>query len=315
MDNMKSVSKGVAFIALLALVGIVWADTSSVETTVLMKYQEAIITRADFDAEIQRIPETSRNEVLASRSRVGLILENILLNRVFSLEAKKNGIDKNPALVNELRLAEDRLLTREYLNAQLEKVKLPDFEARAKELYRLNQEKYTIKPLADVSHILITAKDGKKDAALKQAADLYKQILAGADFEALAASHSDDKSAAKNRGRLGYFSPDQMVTEFTVAAFALDKPGDISKPVESKFGYHIIKLHNKKNGGLQDFAAVKEGIIDGLRADFVASARKEIIDKVRGSADLEINEAEVVKLNPRLADPGKMGDGTTGNGK
>lgn len=300
---MKSVIKYAGLAALLQLTIPSWAGDQADQAAILMKYRNATITRADFEAEVRRIPEKTREEVLASRSRVGQILENLMLNRVFSMEGRTIGLDKDPRLANEVRLAEDRILARDYLDRQMDQLRLPDFETRARELYRANPDKYTLKPLVDVSHILVAIKDGKKDEALKRAEDIYRQLHSGANFEEMAIEHSDDKSAKKNGGRLGYTSADQVVKEFADAAFALDKTGDIGKPVESKFGFHIIKLHNKKSGGLQEFAAVKEGIVENLKMEFLAAARKDLINTVRGSSELQVNEAEVEKLKTKLPDP------------
>lgn len=302
---MKSVIKYAGLVALLQLTFPAWAGDQVDQATVLMTYRNASITRADFEAEIRRIPEKNREEVLASRSRVGQILENLLLNRVFSMEGRMIGLDKDPRLINEVRLAEDRILARDYLDRQMDQLKLPDFEMRARELYKINPDKYTLKPMVDVSHILVAIKDGKKDEALKRADDIYRQLLAGSNFEDMAIEHSDDKSAKKNGGRLGYTAADQVVKEFADAAFALDKAGDIGKPVESRFGFHIIKLHNKKSGGLQAFSVVRDGIIDSLKMEFLATARKDLINTVRGSSELQVNEAEVEKLKTVLPEPAK----------
>lgn len=312
---MKSAIKCVGVISLLLSCGFAWAGVSDADSTVLMKYQGVIVTRADFDAEVRRIPEENRLEVLASQSRIAQILDNLLLNSVFSSEARKIGLHKDPAFINELRLAEDRLLARDYMNDRMKKLSLPDFEARAKEFYKVNPEKYTLKPMVNASHILVTIKDGKKEEALKQANDFYNQLLSGANFDEMATRQSDDKSAKKNGGRLGWFSADQMVKEFSDAAFALEKAGDISKPVESRFGYHLIKLQDKKQGGLRDYAEVRNGIIEMLKAEYLASAKKDIIGSVRGSSDLQINEAEVSKLKTKLPFVSDTNDGAAGGAK
>ncbi len=92
-----------------------------------------------------------------------------------------------------------------------------------------------------VSHILISAEDDEEDApARKKAEDLLKQIRGGANFEALAAEHSNDIGSSQRGGDLGFFGKGKMVPEFEQAAFSL-KPGQISDLVRTPFGYHIIK--------------------------------------------------------------------------
>lgn len=299
MDKMTKVIRCMGVIA-LSVCNLAWADITSADSAILVEYQGAMVTKADLEAEMRRIPEKNRDEVLSSRQRIGQLLENLLLNRVFATEAKKMGLNKNPLFINELNLAEDRLLARDLLEARMQKISLPDFEAKAKELYKAYPEKYTVKAMADVSHILVAVKDGNKESALKRANDFYNQLLAGASIDELAKSHSDDRSAKKNSGRMGYFTAEQMVKEFSDAAFALEKAGDVSKPVESQFGYHVIKLHDKKMGGLLDYAVVRDGIINNLKEEYLTTARKDIVNSVRGSSGIKINEAEVAKLKKNI---------------
>ncbi len=95
------------------------------------------------------------------------------------------------------------------------------------------------------SHILVKyiKKDGKIDTAatLAKAEEIYNKLKGGADFALLAKEYSDDKTSAKNGGDLGYFQRRQMVKPFDEAVFKL-QPGEISKPVQTRFGFHIIKV-------------------------------------------------------------------------
>lgn len=116
------------------------------------------------------------------------------------------------------------------------------------DFYAQNPDKFKQEESVRASHILIRA-DAKADAATtlrarQRADDVLKKARAGADFAALAKEHSADGSAAQG-GDLGYFSRGQMVPPFEKAAFAL-KPGEISDVVQSDFGYHIIKLADRR---------------------------------------------------------------------
>jgi peptidyl-prolyl cis-trans isomerase SurA len=109
-----------------------------------------------------------------------------------------------------------------------------------------NRMKYEI----HVKHILFTlAPDAApKDtlAAWNQAMDVRKQLLNGGDFEALARKYSKDPSVQNNGGDLGYFTVFQMIYPFETASYNLQKAGDISMPVRTQFGYHIIKLIDRR---------------------------------------------------------------------
>ncbi len=109
------------------------------------------------------------------------------------------------------------------------------------------------------SHILLKT-EGKDDAAVKaKAEDLLKQAKAGADFATLAKKYSEDEASAKNGGDLDFFGRGRMVPEFDQVAFTL-AVGQLSDPVKTSFGYHIIKLVDKKPGTTRPLAEVQPAI-------------------------------------------------------
>ena len=113
------------------------------------------------------------------------------------------------------------------------------------------------------SHILLKT-EGKDDAAVKARAEgLLKQAKSGADFAELAKKNSEDEGTAPNGGDLDFFGKGRMVPEFDAAAFAL-KPGETSDLVKTQYGYHIIKVVDKKEGTTKSLADVRQQINDQL---------------------------------------------------
>ncbi len=123
------------------------------------------------------------------------------------------------------------------------------------------------------SHILVETEDEAK--AIKG------QLNAGADFAKLAKEKSRDPGAA-NGGDLGWFTKDQMVPEFAEAAFRLDK-GQISDPIHTQFGWHIIKVMDKRIKPTPSFEAVK----DQIQTYIVHRAQAELVDSLRKTAQIE----------------------------
>src|SRR5215510_14061790 len=127
--------------------------------------------------------------------------------------------------------------------------------------YNENIEQYTTPEQVRASHILLKT-DGKDDAAVKtRAEDVLKQAKAGADFAELAKKNSEDDSSAKNGGDLDFFGRGRMVPEFEQVAFTME-PGQVSDPVKSSFGYHVIKLVDKKPGTTKPIQEVRQQISD-----------------------------------------------------
>jgi len=169
--------------------------------------------------------------------------------------------------------------------------------------YNNNLEQYSTPEQVRASHILLKT-DGKDDAAVKaKAEELLKQARSGADFAELAKKNSEDEASAKNGGDLDYFGKGRMVPEFDAAVFAM-QPGQISDPVKTQYGYHIIKLVDKKPATTRPFAEVRQQLADQLAyqraqaqaADLAQGLEKQIktpadLDKVAKSRGLVVQES------------------------
>jgi peptidyl-prolyl cis-trans isomerase C len=134
-------------------------------------------------------------------------------------------------------------------------------------------------------HILFRTPEND-EAAGKEAEDKAKATLArlkkGEDFGALAGELSDDPGSKVNGGDLGYFSKEQMVPEFANAAFGLDK-GQVSEPVKTAFGWHIIKVEDKRKREAPGFEQVK----GQLETYVTRKAQVELVNKLRADAKIE----------------------------
>jgi peptidyl-prolyl cis-trans isomerase C len=162
-------------------------------------------------------------------------------------------------------------------------------EADVKKFYDDNPDKFKQEPSVKASHILCgvdaSATPEEKKKAREKAEALLKKIKAGEDFATLAKSDSTCPSS-KQGGDLGTFSKGQMVAPFEKAAFAL-KPGEVSDVVETQFGYHIIKLTEKKDGGSIKFDEVKSKIQDFLKNQKVQKGVMDYLDALKVKAKIE----------------------------
>ena len=144
--------------------------------------------------------------------------------------------------------------------------------------YNANVQQYQTPEQVRASHILLKT-DGKDEAAVrKQAEDILKQArAAGADFAALAKKYSEDDGSKATGGDLDYFSKGRMVPEFESAAFAM-QPGQVSDLVKSQFGFHIIKVVDKKAAATRSLDEVRAQIEQSLAAQRVD---QQLADRVR----------------------------------
>jgi peptidyl-prolyl cis-trans isomerase C len=165
-------------------------------------------------------------------------------------------------------------------------------EEDARKYYSENQQQFEIPEQVRASHILIkpdTSDPNVEPAAAKAAArakaeDLLKQIKDGADFAELAKDNSGCPSSARG-GDLGFFSRGRMVPAFEEAAFALEV-GQVSDIVETQFGYHIIKVTDRKDASVTPFEQAKDDILKLLTQNRQAELAEEYIESLKAQANI-----------------------------
>lgn len=196
------------------------------------------------------------------------ILDNLIAGTVVEQEAQKLGLDKSPEVEFGVKYAKFRLmqeaLVRDYLK------KHPITEEQLKKYYDEQVQKMG-KEQFEVRHILVKDK--------KLADELEGRIKKGESFEMLAKQYSIDPGAKDTAGYLGWASPSSFVKPFGDAVSKMKK-GDISKaPVQTEFGWHIIKVEDTRPQQVPAFDEVKDQIAHGLeqqtRADFVQKLLKD----------------------------------------
>lgn len=293
--------------ATLAIIPI-GAATSQTPDATLASIGDAKVTIADYEASILRIPGKDRLGWAMSQERVNKEIENLLRIRTIANEAKRTGLDNDPTLKTRVALYAERLLA----EAVVEKIdvdaakefdpKRAVYLERAREQYLINKQQYQSPKEVKASHILVALKGRSPEEALAKAKALRARVLAGESIETLAEASSDDPSAKQNKGSLGFFGPGMMDPAFEAAAFALKKPGELSEPVKSQFGYHLIRLDDIKPARQLAFEEVSADLMEKLKAQFLETRRAQVFRSFYDPARVKWNEPAVVGLK-KTVDP------------
>jgi len=280
------------------------------------------ISAVDFDREVGRYQQQmsmmgqapSPEQMTEIKDKV---LNGLIDRELLSQQAEKEGIKVDKKEVDE-RIAAlrqrfpneedfkktlDRLgLTEAGLRAQFEKElaikamldkkyagKLDVTEAEMKKFYDDNPDFFKTPERVRASHILIKVDQGASEAdkakARQKIADIQKKVKKGEDFAALAKENSDCPSSSKG-GDLDFFQRGQMVGPFQDAAFAM-KVGDVSDIVETQFGYHLIKVTDKKDAGKISFEESKEKIKAHLGQQEMAQEVNKYVAELKKTAKIE----------------------------
>lgn len=165
-------------------------------------------------------------------------------------------------------------------------------DEEAQKFYDENKKEFEQPETVKASHILIKVDKDAKDDEVKKKLEAVKAAAArvqkGEDFNAVAKEVSEDPSAKENGGDLGYFPKNRMVPEFAEAAFN-GKVGQVSEPVRTDFGWHIIKVTDKKAPSTMSFDEVKAQVKSYLKAGKQQKAVQEVIQNLRDSAKIQNN--------------------------
>ncbi len=183
---------------------------------------------------------------------------------------------------------ERNLAIRALIDTQvIDKIQVSEADTRA--YYNENPALFKKPEQVKASHILIKVESDATDLEKAQkrieTAKIHQKLKDGQDFAELARQHSQGPSA-ENGGDLGYFGRGQMVKPFEDAAFAL-KPGEVSEIVETRFGYHLIKVFDKQPEGVMAYEEVKERLTEHLKAQRIDQEARNYIDNLKKDAKIE----------------------------
>jgi len=235
------------------------------------------ISSDDLSSALGHLPEAQRKQVLQDSSTRRRVLDTLIDQELMIQTAEKLKLDSD----KEFKDAVETFRRQYMVNKLLEKnVASKLTEGSAREFYKNHKERYSTDQVR-AQHILLPDE--------KTANDVLKMAKAsGADFQALAEKYSRDPSAKTNRGDLGFFPRDRMVPEFTNVAFNGSK-GSIMGPIKTDFGYHLIKIIDKKPGKALNFEEVEMKVRDDLRQELV----RLYAEGLRKSSKVQINQGSL----------------------
>ena len=176
-----------------------------------------------------------------------------------------------------MQLAATRELGEAWLEHYISLQPTPDFDMLAYEYYQVHKDELKTAATINVSHILISTKERSNESALDLANSLRQQINSDpSKFDSLVIEYSEDPSASSNKGKFKGVKRGDMVPEFDSAAFLLE-PGQISEPVETGYGYHIIRLDALNPSKTPSFKSVKRKIIESERTRHVDRIKEDYV--------------------------------------
>lgn len=244
---------------------------------VLAKVSNRTITVNDFKSRIDRLPVYYQTIIKNNLKRY---MDETIMEMLLYEEALRRGVDRDREVRVIMEEARKKVLVAKLVETEVDD-KAGVSEDEIKKYYDENKDKFKTPELWRASHILVA------DEA--QAKSIYDELSRGGDFAELARKYSIDATASRG-GDIGFFRVGQLVPEFEKACLSL-QVGQTAEVLHTQFGYHIIKLTDKKDAGTESYEVARRAIEGELMRKKRAILFDQMVEKLKSRYAVNINES------------------------
>ena len=274
------------------------ADDSGSDLDILAQRGKGVVTQDEFTARADKIPADVREPTLRNGNRLRDVINSLLLRAQLAADARDAGFEKEKIVIDRMQLAAENELAEAWLEHYVDMQPEADYEQLARENFLLTQDQAYSSPKIDVSHILVSTKERSDEDARALSEDIYKQLLTQPElFGELVTKYSEDPGAASNHGSYKGVKKGDMVKPFEEKAFAL-KPGEISTPVKTQYGYHVIRLDAYTAPEKLEFEDVKIALIEKERKKHAERVKRDYLETLT-SLDVQMSEEQLGEMVSR----------------
>jgi len=242
--------------------------------TILASFGGQTITLGEFNQLWEQVPEDYKLQLDKS-----IVLDQVISEKLLIQEANNMGLEKDNDVLEQIKKMTEQILVQALIEREiLDKVDVNDEEVS--EYYEQNKGNFTEKEQVHLYNILLESEE--------EAQDILEQLKAGGDFSEIAKEKSTGPSAAQG-GDLGYLIKGTIITEIEEVVFALEVE-ELSEVIKTDFGFHILKITEKKPEIVKTLEEVKEDIIQTLLPVKQKEAFDNLLEELKGKTEIEINE-------------------------
>lgn len=261
-------------------------SAADLQREVVAKVGGRTITLAEFNRMLQRDGQNPEGKLSAAQKKAAL--EQLVTTLLFLEEAKRLRLQEQPEVAARIQEATAQVLISEYARLNVAEHARVE-ESELKPYWESHPEEFTVPLQVQARHILIVVPaSGTEGQAVAKAEAILARVRAGEDFAAVATELSNDSATRARGGDLGFFGPGKMAPEFEKAAFAM-KPGEVSGPVKTSFGYHLIKVEGRRESFRRPFESVKPMIEIRLSRERQKNRVQALVRELKTRFPTEVN--------------------------
>jgi peptidyl-prolyl cis-trans isomerase C len=280
------------------------SDTAKTQgENVLAQVDGYKLTLKNFNEQVASLPPQLRMAVERNPQLREQLLDRWVQLTLMALEARSQKMQDKPDVKKRIEDMTNALLAQEYMRKNIQgKAQVSDKEV--KDYYEKHKAEFVEPEQVKARHILVKVPNNADEKAWtdarKKAEMIEGKLKKGGDFSVLAKEYSDDPGSKGRGGELGYFQKGRMVPEFEKAAFAL-KVGQISDPIKTTFGYHIIQVQDKKQAKKLSLDEVQQTIRQKLLREKQIEIKDKIIARLEKKYPVKLNKELLKSSKPETA--------------
>jgi len=260
-------------------------DGSSVDSTtdadmVFARQGDVVLTRGELYGAISRMPPELQLRFVRDGAQVDNLIGSLLRTKLIASDAKTSGYDQEMLVTNRMQLAAENELAEAWIANLILNAEDADYDALAKEYYLAHPDDFQSQKMVDASHILIKSDTRNDKEALEIASSIREDLRQDpSQFDAFIVEFSEDPAKDSNGGRYPGIQRGQMVKPFEDAVFSMEQPGEISEPVETAYGYHIIRINRVIPAQLVPYDSIKQQLMTRAKEKHLADYRVRYIKR------------------------------------
>lgn len=265
----------------------------------VVRMGDTVITHADLDAHMSQLPEENRAQAVSSMERIDKLLQNLLLQKALFEDARRDGLLEDQTLAALASYRVTTALADEQMKRRVESRLLDEYEQQARELYLTDPERFASRRNYDFTHVLISTEKRDEAEAMRLILDLYDRVQEGESLEAIAAEYSDDDASKDAGGAYTNHPLNRLDRNFARALAELEKPGDVTGPVRSRFGWHLIRLDKQRDSEKPEWEDVKQQAIELARQRHAERIRKAYVAELLDPDAIDVVPGSIERFQKR----------------
>ena len=254
--------------------------------TVLVQRGDITVTMGDFLAYLEKVPEKDRYPFRADPDKMNSVLSSIFVTRVLAEEARKQGLDQDPLVQLRARQSQEAILAQVDMAKFEKSIVTPDFEDRAREIYKASPERYEIPPRYKVRRVIATFQGRTEDEAKRWAQEALDKLKAGEPPGNVVHQYSTDPVALRNDGIIE--SGAEGFSDNVAAAIRNAPLNQPIGPIRTGHSYEVVIVMERLPGGTIPYERAKGALIDAEKEKFRKAAIDEKLGSITNSKDVKI---------------------------